>query len=446
MNNPRLYIRTFGCQMNVYDSSKIQGMFENHHFTTTDDPHLADVVLINTCSVRDKSEQKFYSELGRWIRKKRKRPHLIIGVGGCVAQQEGEKLLQRFPGLDIVFGTKTFYDLPVLVDKVKRGQGAFCIVEREDESLEPWQGCPLPGGRKSSSAFVSIMRGCNNFCSFCVVPYVRGPEWSRPVENVLGEISKLIEQGVKEVTLLGQNVNSYGQTENGRVNFPQLLHLINDMEGLERIRFTTSHPKDLSEELIMAFPTLGKLCEHIHLPAQTGSNRILERMNRGYTREEYLEKIYALSEACPGIGITSDLMVGFPGESEEDFEQTLALTEEVQFDSIYSFKFSPRPQTEARNFSEQLSDEIKQLRLERLQRIQEKITTRKLKEMVGNRVEVLVERNSRITVEELTGRTRRNYHVNFPGSDRLIGSTVNVHIERANAHSLWGTIHEEIFS
>jgi len=432
----RVYIETYGCQMNEHDSEQILRLLEHSDYLETRDAQQADLILINTCSVREKPEQKVYSALGRFKKLKEKKG-TIIGVAGCVAQQEGGRLLERIPYLDLVVGTHAIPSLPQMLERVVHRGEKVCETDFDPEGryLDPF----LPEGAFSSvKSYVTIMQGCNHFCSYCIVPYVRGEERSRPSQEIVEEVKCLAQKGVKEICLLGQNVNAYGKGLKEGIDFPELLSKLNEIEGIERIRFTTSHPKDLSEKLIRAHGSLKKLCEHIHLPFQSGSNRILEKMNRGYNRETYLEKVYRLREVCPSIAITADVIVGFPGEEEKDFEETLDLIEKVQFDDLFSFKYSQRKGTEAAQFDDQVEEDIKQQRLSLLQKIQREITFQKNQALVGLVEEVLVEGYSKQSREDVTGRTRTNKAVNFRGDDHLIGCIVRAKITQAYPHSLYG--------
>lgn len=432
----RVYIETYGCQMNEHDSEQILRLLEKTNYLETRDAREADLILINTCSVREKPEQKVYSALGRFKGLKEKRG-TIIGVAGCVAQQEGRRLLDRIPYLDLVIGTHAIFSLPQMLERVERGKEKVCETSFDPygRHLNPF----LPQGSSCGvKSYVTIMQGCNQFCSYCIVPYVRGEERSRPSQEILAEVRHLSERGVKEICLLGQNVNSYGRGLKEGISFAELLSRLNEIEGIERIRFTTSHPKDLSGELIEAYGNLQKLCEHIHLPFQSGSNRILKAMNRGYTRQSYLEKILRLREVCPTIAITADVIVGFPGEEERDFEETLDLIERVQFDDLFSFKYSPRKGTEAARFDDQLEEQVKQERLSLLQKIQKEITLRKNQSLENKIEEVLVEGYSKQSRQDVTGRTRSNKAVNFKGDIDLIGCLVDIKITKAYAHSLRG--------
>ncbi len=441
----RLYIQTYGCQMNQHDSDRILRVLGRTDYAATDKAEEADVILLNTCSVRDRAEQKVYSALGRWRELKEKKKDLIIGVGGCVAQQEGEDLLRRIPYLDLVFGTHNIHRLGQMVEEVRSlGNRPVEIGFYRDPSyMEEPQGKPEVKGAK---ALVTIMQGCNKVCSFCIVPHVRGREISRPGEKIVREIRELVRHGVKEVMLLGQNVNSYGKMSAGELTFPQLLHRINSIEGLERIRFTTSHPQDLSLDLIEAYASLEKLCGHLHLPVQSGSDSVLQRMRRGYSRGEYMEKIRRLRERCPEIALSTDIIAGFPGETEEDFEQTLEILREVEYIEIFAFTFSPRPQTvAAKIYPDDVPGEIKKQRLEIVQNLQHDISLRKNREKIGSVEEILVEGRSKLRQGQIMGRTRTNRIVNAWGPDSLAGKMVDVRIIGASANSLLGelvTIHQ----
>lgn len=438
MGEKFVYIETYGCQMNEHDSEQMQWLLERYHYLPTRNPEKANLIIINTCSVREKPEQKVYSALGRYKKLKEKRG-TILAVAGCVAQQEGGRLLQNIPYVDMVIGTQAIHLLPQLIERVERDGERVCetSMDRGEEYLKtilPQKNFP------KVKSFVTIMQGCNHFCSFCIVPYVRGRERSRPSQEIIEEINHLVQRGVKEVCLLGQNVNSYGKGRDGEIGFPELLKRVNQIEGLERIRFTTSHPMDLSDELIQTYGRLEKLCEHIHLPFQSGSDRILKAMHRGYSRASYLEKIERLREVCPSIAITSDVIVGFPGEEEKDFEDTLTLIQKVQFDDLYSFKYSPRKGTRAETFDDEVNEEIKQRRLVLLQSLQKEITLRKNQAYVGRMEEVLVEGRSRQSPQDIMGRTRTNKIVNFRGDSELVGKLVQVRITQGLPHSLRGEL------
>ena len=433
-----VYIETYGCQMNEHDSERMLRLLEGISYSETKEAKEADLILINTCSVREKPEHKVYSALGRFKKLKEERG-TIIGVAGCVAQQEGERLLGRMPYLDMVIGTQAIPVLPDLVQKVEALGQRVCEIglDAEGEYLK------TPLAERPSvkvKSYVTVMQGCDRFCSFCIVPYLRGRERSRPSHEIIKEVRDLAEMGVKEVCLLGQNVNGYGKGIGGELRFPQLLHRINEVNGIERIRFTTSHPADLSEELIQAFSDLPKLCEHIHLPFQSGSNRILKAMHRGYTKESYLDKIDCLKGVCPSIALTADVIVGFPGEEEEDFKQTLDLMERIQFDDLYSFKYSARKGTRAAQFEDRVEEKVKQERLSILQEIQKEITFKENRKLEGRLEEVLIEGQSKQSDRDVTGRTRSNKIVNFGGSLGLVGKMVTIKVLKAYPHSLRGEI------
>ena len=434
----RVYIETYGCQMNEHDSEQILRLLERSNYLETEDAQEADLILVNTCSVREKPEQKVYSALGRFKRLKEERG-TIIGVAGCVAQQEGQRLLDRIPYLDMVIGTHAIPLIPQMLERVEVIGEKVCKTDFDTEGkhLDAF----LPRGPVSVvKSYVTIMQGCNHFCSYCIVPYVRGRERSRPSQEIVDEANHLTKRGVKEICLLGQNVNSYGKGLKEEIKFPGLLSMLDGIGGIERIRFTTSHPQDLSEELIQAHGGLKKLCEHIQLPFQSGSNRILKAMHRGYTRESYLEKIDRLKEVCPSIAITADVMVGFPGEEEKDFEETLDLMEKVRFDDLFSFKYSPRKETKAARLGEQVEEKVKQERLSILQGIQREITLQKNQGLEGRVEEALVEGHSKQRAQDVAGRTRTNKIVNFEGDLKLTGKLVPVRIVKAYPHSLRGEI------
>ena len=441
----RLYIQTYGCQMNQYDSDRILRVLGQMDYSATDSAEEADLILLNTCSVRDKAEQKVYSALGRWRELKEKRKDLIIGVGGCVAQQEGEDLLRRVPHLDLVFGTHNIHRLGQMVEEVRSlgNRPVEIAFYRNPSYMEDPNGRPKVRGAK---AFVTIMQGCNKVCSFCIVPYVRGREISRPSENIVGEVRELVRHGVKEVMLLGQNVNSYGKTTAGELTFPQLLHRINGIDGLERIRFTTSHPQDLSPELIEAYVSLEKLCAHLHLPVQSGSDSVLRRMRRGYSRKEYMERIRCLRVRCPEVALSTDIIVGFPGETEEEFEQTVEILREVEYDEIFAFTFSPRPQTiAAKIYPDDVPSEIKKRRLETVLSLQRDISLKNNREKIGSVEEILVEGPAKMRRGQIMGRTKTNRIVNGWGPEELAGEMAEMRITGAAANSLLGeliTVHQ----
>jgi tRNA-2-methylthio-N6-dimethylallyladenosine synthase len=435
----KLYIQTYGCQMNQYDSERIAQVMGRANYTLTDEPANADLILLNTCSVRDKAEQKVYSALGSWREIKRQKSSVIIGVGGCVAQQEGDRLLKRVPHLDLVFGTHNIHKLADMIEQVQSAHARPVEIAfyRDPSYMED------PDGRthvRGAKAFVTIMQGCNKVCSFCIVPHVRGREVSRPSEKILAEIKSLAAQGVKEVMLLGQNVNSYGKISTGEIHFAKLLQRIDAIEGLSRIRFTTSHPQDLSPDLIEAYAILNKLCEHLHLPVQSGSDSVLLRMRRGYMRSEYLDRIDRLRQRCPEVALSTDIIVGFPGETDDDFERTLELLSQVEYDEIYSFMYSPRTQTvSAKLYNDDVPQEKKKERLKQVQDVQQEISLRKNREKIGRIEEVLIDGLSR-NKAQVMGRTRTNRIVNVIGRENLIGEMVNARIIAATVNSLVGEL------
>jgi len=434
----KVFIKTFGCQMNEYDSDKMADVLRaSDGLIPTDNPADADVILFNTCSVREKAQEKVFSDLGRVRELKDANPDLIIGVGGCVASQEGATIIDRAPYVDIVFGPQTLHRLPALIAKRRAtGQSQVDISFPEIEKFDY-----LPAAKSDgASAFVSIMEGCSKYCSFCVVPYTRGEEVSRPFNDILAEITALADQGVKEVNLLGQNVNAYqGTMEDGdSADFALLLEYVHDIPNIERIRYTTSHPREFTTRLIDAYMRLPKLVSHLHLPVQAGSDRILAAMKRGYTVLEYKSIIRRLREARSDITISSDFIIGFPGETDADFEATMQLIEDVGFDNSFSFIYSKRPGTPAAELLDEVPHAVKQARLVKLQKRIEANELAISQSMVGNRERVLVERVSKKDASELAGRTDNNRVVNFPGPARLIGHFAEVVITRAEPHSLRG--------
>ncbi len=406
----------------------------------------ADLILINTCSIRDKAEQKVYSYLGRLRNLKKKKPSLIIVVAGCVAQQEGKKLPARMDLVDIVVGTQNIYELPGLIEKVISGQRPQIATGLKDTFRIPAYVPSIPDAEEEETSFkkfVTIMQGCDNFCTYCVVPHTRGREVSRPARDILDEISSLVDNGVVEVTLLGQNVNSYGSkrtpSDMVKMDFPALLRAVAELDGLQRIRFTTSHPKDLSADLIRCFAEINKLCAHFHLPVQSGSDRVLERMNRKYTVADYLAKVEQLRQVCPEIAITTDIIVGFPGETEDDFEATMDLLEKLRYHGAFSFKYSDRPLAKAGNFDNKVDEDVKAARLLRLQARQNEITLARNRDYVGKRLRVMVEGKSRAAHGQLMGRADTNQIVNFDSVSPLLpGQIVEVDIREGLRNSLRG--------
>ena len=424
--------------MNVHESEQMVELMTKEGYLKTDDIGKADLVIVNTCSIRGKAEQKAHSQIGRVRNLKKLKPGLVLGVGGCLAQQMGNKLLDKAPFVDVVFGTHHIHRLPELVHRAEmtrapQVQTTFFEKSRSMNILA------LPDSG-SVSAYVTVMQGCNNYCAFCVVPYLRGREESREEKDILTEIEILAANGIKEVTLLGQNVNSYGKTLGNGASFSKLLRSISNINGIKRIRFTTSHPKDLTDDIIRCFGTIEALCEHMHLPVQSGSDAVLNRMNRRYTRKDFLDKVKKLRTISPGISITSDVIVGFPGETEKDFYDTLNLMEIVRFDNLFSFKYSDRRGTEAAKFDAKVSDEVKVERLSKLQAIQETYTLEKNKAAEGLIEEVLVEGKSKNSNDDMMGRTRTNKIVNFRGDDGLTGKIVPLRIQKAYLHSLRGEL------
>jgi tRNA-2-methylthio-N6-dimethylallyladenosine synthase len=441
MTSPKkVFIRTFGCQMNEYDSDKMADVLAAADgFEKTDDPAEADLILFNTCSVREKAQEKVFTDLGRVKGLKRARPGLLIGVGGCVASQEGAEIVRRAPYVDIVFGPQTLHRIPELLEQ-RRATGrpqvdiSFPEIEKFDH---------LPPARvEGASAFVSIMEGCSKYCSFCVVPYTRGEEISRALEDVLREIRHLAAQGVKEVTLLGQNVNAYrGELPDGEsADFALLLAHVAKVGGVERIRYTTSHPLEFTQRLIDAYPKIPQLVSQVHLPVQSGSDRVLAAMKRNYTAMEYRSIVRRLRAARPGVSVSSDFIVGFPGETEAEFELTMKLVEDVRFDGSFSFIYSPRPGTPAANLADATPHAVKLERLQRLQRRLQELFEEYSRAMVGSRQRVLVEGRSKKDASELAGRTENNRVVNFAGPPRLVGHFVDLEITQALPHSLRGRV------
>jgi len=432
-----LYLETFGCQMNVSDSEKITALMQGIGYGVTGEPKHADLILLNTCSIRAKAEQRVYGHLGRYKSLKAAKPGLLIGVGGCVAQQEGERLLAKLPFVNLVFGTHNLHLLQGMVLAAQKGKRCLETDFVDDEKrFDLFPGTATEGG---VTRFVTVMQGCDNFCAYCIVPYVRGREISRSADKVLAEVERLSAAGVAEVTLLGQNVNSYGGRKPGEPDFADLLRQVAGVEGIKRLRFTTSHPKDISPELIECFATIPKLAPHIHLPAQSGSDRVLTLMNRGYTRGDYLAKVAALKAACPEIQVTGDMIVGFPGEDEEAFAQTLALMEEVGYADLFSFIYSARPGTKAADYADDTSRALKQERLERLQSAQKKTTLAKNRALEKSVQRVLVE-GLGTSGDCLFGRTGGNRGTILNGDLSLSGRIVDVKIVEGLQTMLRGEI------
>jgi tRNA-2-methylthio-N6-dimethylallyladenosine synthase len=429
----KYYIENFGCQMNEHDVEKVNTLLHISGFEQVREAKGADVVIVNTCCIREKAEQKFYSLMGRLQTLKRKKGTLL-GVMGCIAQLEKEAILDKLPFIDFSLGPSSIHQVREAIESASRHAR---FLDFSDNGCKTSLYVRPQCGREAIKAFVTIMKGCDNYCSYCIVPYVRGREESRDSADILDEISHLAGEGVKEVTLLGQNVNSYNRGRADR-SFPELLSKVNDIGGIERIRFVTSHPKDLSRELIDCFGNLAKLCEHIHLPFQSGSDKVLKAMNRGYTADEYVEKVGLLKNGCNNIAVTADCIVGFPGEDEKDFEATVELVKKVRFDGMFSFCFSPRKQTRASTLAGAVPKEVALRRLQELQALQKSITRERLKELEGRKVEVLTEGVSKNSEEELTGRTRTNKIVNFKAPRTIVGELVEVEIVKGFANSLRG--------
>jgi len=438
----KLFILTTGCQMNEYDSEKMADVLNaSHELELTEIPEEADILLLNTCSIREKAQEKVFSLLGRWRKMKEKRPELIIGVGGCVASQEGAAIQKRAPYVDIVFGPQTLHRLPELLEKAKKGEKR--IVDISFPEIEKFDALPEPRA-EGPKAFVSVMEGCSKYCTFCVVPYTRGEEISRPVQSVLDEITSLAEQGVREVNLLGQNVNAFrGEMEDGEIaDFALLLHFVAAIDGIDRIRFTTSHPIEFTDELVDAFDAIPELVSHLHLPVQSGSDSVLAMMKRGHTRDEYIATMNKVKAVRPGISLSSDFIIGFPGETDADFEDTMDLIEEIGFDFSYSFIYSPRPGTPASDLPDDTPVEVKKLRLKRLQTRLDEMTMAISHGMVDSVQTVLVEGVSKKNQLQVTGRTENNRVVNFIGHPRLAGQFVDVLITEALPNSLRGRVVE----
>lgn len=432
-------IRTFGCQMNEHDSEKMSWILESIGYKESKDESKVDLILYNTCAIRQSAENKVLGHLGQLKKIKRENPNMILAVGGCMTQiRNTAKLIEKkYDHVDIIFGTNNIESLPKLIYKSMESKKTVIDILDKHEVIDENVGANRLYNYK---AFVNIMYGCNNFCSYCIVPYTRGREISRQPENIIKEIKDLVSQGTKEVTLLGQNVNSYGKTLKRDYNFTDLLNEVNKIEGLERIRFMTSHPKDISDELIEAYGRLDKLSKHLHLPVQSGSNKILKDMNRKYTREAYLEKVNKIRQVCPDIVLTTDIIVGFPGESEEDFKQTLDLVKEVEYDSAFTFLYSIREGTPAARSKEQIDPKIKHDRFERLVDILNDISLRKNQKYIGKIEKVLVEGTSKNDPSVMTGRNDGNKVVNFKASDELIGKIVNVKIKDCTTFTLNGEL------
>jgi len=436
----KLYVKTFGCQMNEYDSSKMLDVLSaSHGMTLTDKPEAADVLLLNTCSIREKAQEKVFSLLGRWKNWKQDKPHLVIGVGGCVASQEGEAIRARAPFVDLVFGPQTLHRLPQMLDSVRSLHNP--IVDISFPEIEKFDCLPAPRA-EGPSAFVSIMEGCSKYCTYCVVPYTRGEEISRPFDDVIAEVVQLAAQGVREINLLGQNVNAYqGQMHDGsNAELALLIRYVAAVDSIERIRFTTSHPLEFSDSLIEVYAEVPELVSFLHLPVQSGSDRILMQMKRGHSAFDYKQKIRKLQQARENISISSDFIVGYPGETEEDFQHTLQLIRDIGFDQSFSFIYSRRPGTPAADLEDDVPLSVKKERLQQLQQLINNNVQLLSHRMVGSMQRVLVERHSRKDQGELAGRTENNRVVNFSGPEELIGQFVDLLITQAQPNSLRGEL------
>jgi tRNA-2-methylthio-N6-dimethylallyladenosine synthase len=437
----KLYIKTHGCQMNEYDSSRMRDLLgESHNMVATDDPEEADVLLVNTCSIREKAQEKLFHQLGRWKDLKKKNPNIVIGVGGCVASQEGDAIAQRAPFVDLIFGPQTLHRLPEMMETPK-DNGAV-VVDISFPEIEKFDRLPEPEA-DGVTAFVSIMEGCSKYCTFCVVPYTRGEEVSRPVTDVLAEVAHLAQQGVREVNLLGQNVNAYrAETDNGEtVDLAELITYVAAIEGIDRIRFTTSHPVEFSDSLINVYADVPELVSHIHLPVQSGSDRILMAMKRGHTALEYKSKLRRLKQIRPDISFSSDFIIGFPGETDQDFEKTMNLIQEMDFDMSFSFIYSSRPGTPAADLPDDTPEEIKKQRLKILQDRINQQSQAISRRMVGNTERVLVTGYSKKDPGQLSGRTENNRVVNFRTDNTdLIGKFADILIKEALPNSLRGEL------
>jgi len=436
----KLYIKTHGCQMNEYDSAKMADVLAaSHGLELTDREEEADVILVNTCSIREKAQEKVFSQLGRWKQLKRDNPRVVIGVGGCVASQEGQAIIDRAPIVDLVFGPQTLHRLPAMLDSVR--SSGRPSVDISFPEIEKFDNLPEPGAQ-GATAFVSVMEGCSKYCSFCVVPYTRGEEVSRPFDDVIAECAALAGKGAREINLLGQNVNAYrGAMHDGTIaDLALLIHYVSAIDGIERIRFTTSHPVEFSQNLIDVFGEVPKLANYLHLPVQSGSDRVLSMMKRGHTVLEYRQKIRRLRELRPDISLSSDFIVGFPGETERDFEDTLRLIRDLDFDQSFSFIFSARPGTPAASLPDDVPLEVKKERLQRLQQLVNSQAARISRGMVGGTQRILVEGHSKKDERQLAGRTENNRVVNFDGPPTLVGNFVDVVVTEALSHSLRGRL------
>lgn len=432
-----VFFETFGCQMNKLDAELSLGLLQEEGYKTVDTVEGADVILINTCSVRQHAEDKVYSHLGALKALKKKHPEVIVGVLGCMAQKDGESIFKRMPHVDLVCGTRMFSRLPELLLNIKN-HGSHVLAIDEDHIVNVKRAVTYRPN--FYQAFVTVIRGCDNFCSYCIVPYVRGREISRTIPDITQEVQALVSGGCKEITLLGQNINTYGKGLSGDITLGDLLSALNDLDGLERIRFVTSHPADMSRDLIRTMSRLEKVCKHLHMPAQSGSDRILNSMKRGYTAGYYRDLIAYARELMPHMSVASDFIVGFPGETDEDFRETVQLMEDIRFQNCFIFKYSPRTGTKAAELEDDVADDVKRARNMRLLELQKGISLEENRKMIGRMVEVLAEGTSKSDSNKLTGRTRQNHIVVFNGSRELVGKLINVLIYEATDLTLHGTL------
>lgn len=432
-----VFFETFGCQMNKLDAELSLGLLQEEGYRIVDKADEADVILFNTCSVRQHAEDKVYSHLGALKKLKKRSPEVIVGVLGCMAQKDGEAIFKRMPHVDLVCGTRMFSRLPELLLSIKN-HGSHVLAIDEDQIVNVKRAVAYRANMYQ--AFITVMRGCDNFCSYCIVPYVRGREISRTIADVKEEAQALVSNGCKEVTLLGQNINSYGKGLSGNVTLGDLLSELNDLDGLERIRFVTSHPADMSRDLIRTMSRLGKICEHLHMPAQSGSDQILQRMRRGYTAGYYRDLISYARELIPHIAVASDFIVGFPGETDEDFQETVQLMEDIRFQNCFIFKYSPRTGTQAAGLEDDVTDEVKRARNLKLLELQKGISLEENQKMIGKKVQVLVEGASKSNSNKLSGRTRQNHIVIFNGSADLVGRLIDVMVHEVTDLTLYGKL------
>ncbi|MCK6466982.1 MAG: tRNA (N6-isopentenyl adenosine(37)-C2)-methylthiotransferase MiaB [Candidatus Brocadia sinica] len=432
-----VFFETFGCQMNKLDAELSLGLLQEEGYRIVDKADEADVILFNTCSVRQHAEDKVYSHLGALKKLKKRHPEIIVGVLGCMAQKDGEAIFKRMPHVDLVCGTRMFSRLPELLLSI-RNHGSHVLAIDEDQIVNVKRAVAYRANMYQ--AFITVMRGCDNFCSYCIVPYVRGREISRTIADVKEEAQALVSNGCKEVTLLGQNINSYGKGLSGNVTLGDLLSELNDLDGLERIRFVTSHPADMSRDLIRTMSRLGKVCEHLHMPAQSGSDQILQRMRRGYTAGYYCDLISYARELIPHIAVASDFIVGFPGETDEDFQETVQLMEDIRFQNCFIFKYSPRTGTQAAGLEDDVTDEVKRARNLKLLELQKGISLEENQKMIGKKVQVLVEGASKSDSNKLSGRTRQNHIVIFNGSADLVGRLIDVMVHEVTDLALYGKL------